>query len=156
MIIVCWIVVGLAFLTTRQSASNGVPYPEGYREWVHVKSGIVGKESPTFKRYEGIHHIYANAKAIEGYEKGTFPDGSVIVFDLLEAPVKNGITSEGPRRFIDVMHKDSKKFAETSGWGFEEFERDSTTTRLLTEEGAAKCSACHASQKDHVFSTFRK
>lgn len=156
-IAVCFVTVGFVLFTVKQSASDAlVPYPKGYREWIHVKSGIVGKESPTFKRYEGIHHIYANPKAMQGFEKGEFPDGSVIVFDLLEAPVKNGITTEGSRRFIDVMHKDSKKFSKTSGWGFEEFNGDSMIERLLTVESAAKCSACHASQKDHVFSSFRK
>lgn len=154
--IVLWAGISFAAFSVSQSASESVPYPTGYRSWVHVKSGIVARDNPTLKRYEGIHHIYANPKAMEGYEKGEFPDGSVIVFDLLEAPVKNGITTEGPRRFIDVMHKDSKKYAKTAGWGFEEFNGDSTTERLLTEEKAISCSACHASQKDHVFSDFRK
>lgn len=137
-------------------STETVPYPEGYRRWTHVKSVLIGKDNPTYKKHMGIHHIYANPKAMEGFEKGSFPDGSVIVYDLLEAPENNGITSEGPRRFIDVMHKDSKKFAKTSGWGFEEFNGSSQTERLLTEETATACSACHASQKDHVFSNFRR
>jgi hypothetical protein len=155
LVIALWAAISIAAFSVTQSASESVPYPTGYRTWVHVKSEIVGKDHPTLKKYEGIHHIYANPKAMEGYEKGVFPDGSVIVFDLLEVSEKNGITSEGPRRFIDVMHKDSKKHAKTAGWGFEEFNGD-TTERLLTEENAISCSACHASQKDHVFSNFRK
>lgn len=153
--IVLWAAISFAFFSVSQSAAEQVPYPTGYRSWVHVKSEIVGKDSPKFKKYEGIHHIYANTKAMEGFENGVFPDGSVIVFDLLETREKSGITSEGPRRFIDVMHKDSKKYAKTADWGFEEF-NGSTTERLLTEENAISCSACHASQKDHVFSNFRK
>lgn len=155
-VIVSWAAISFAAFSVSQSAAESVPYPSGYRSWVHVKTGIVGKDSPKFKKYEGIHHIYANPKAMEGFENGVFPDGSVIVFDLLEASEKSGITSEGPRRFIDVMHKDSKKFVKTAGWGFEEFNGNSTTERLLTEENAISCSACHASQKDHVFSNFRK
>jgi hypothetical protein len=154
-VIVLWAAISFAFFSVSQSAAEQVPYPTGYRSWIHVKSGIVGKDSLKFKKYEGIHHIYANPKAMEGFEKGIFPDGSVIVFDLLETQEDSGITSEGPRRFIDVMHKDSKKYAKTADWGFEEF-NGSTTTRLLTEENAISCSACHASQKDHVFSNFRK
>ena len=34
--------------------------------------------------FGGIHHIYANDKAIEGYRNELFPDGAVIIFDLLE------------------------------------------------------------------------
>jgi hypothetical protein len=26
-----------------------VPYPEGYRSWVHVRSGLIGPESPSYK-----------------------------------------------------------------------------------------------------------
>lgn len=154
-VIVLWAAISFAAFSVSQSAAENVPYPSGFRSWVHVKTGIVGKDSPKFKNYVGIHHIYANSKAMEGYKNGTFPDGSVIVVDVLEAPETNGITSEGPRRFIDVMHKDSKKYAKTAGWGFEKF-NGGTTERLVTEEKAISCSACHASQKDHVFSNFRK
>ena len=154
--ILCWAGVSLAAFSFAQPTSVAVPYPTGFRSWVHVKTGIVGNDSPKFRNYVGIHHIYANPKAIERYEKGTFPDGSMIVVDVLEAPEANSITSEGPRKFIDVMIKDSKKFAKTDGWGYEKFNGDSTTERLLNAESAARCSACHASQKDHVFSDLRK
>ena len=140
-------------------SEGGVPYPEGFREWTHVKSQIIGPESPIYKKFGGIHHVYANPKAVEGLKTGTYPDGAVFVFDQLELSVKpGGVTAEGPRRFIDVMHKDDAKFAKTGGWGFEEFNADSSTERLLTPESAAKCFSCHASQKErgYVFSSFRK
>ena len=34
-----------------------VPYPDGYRRWTHVRSGLTGPESPDFKNTGGIHHI---------------------------------------------------------------------------------------------------
>jgi hypothetical protein len=34
-----------------------VPYPEGYRGWVHVRSGLTGPESPSYKATGGLHHI---------------------------------------------------------------------------------------------------
>jgi hypothetical protein len=56
------------------------------------------------------------------------------------------------------MVKDSKRYAATGGWGFEQFRGDSQTDRMVTAENATKCFACHAKQKDHdsVFSEFRK
>src|ERR1044072_6957866 len=90
-----------------------IDYPGGYRQWTHVKSALVGPQSPSFPRYGGLHHIYANEKALEGYRGGQFQDGSVIVFDLLEVQEKAGVTAEAGRRFIDVMVKDSKRFTET-------------------------------------------
>src|SRR5262245_31121697 len=100
--------------TGRQTTVE-VPYPEGYRRWVHVRSGLTGPESPSYKATGGIHHIYANEKAMEGYQKGRFPDGAMIVYDLLEVQTKEGITTEGRRRYLTVMHKDSKRYIETGG-----------------------------------------
>jgi len=143
-----------------QGAVPGDPvvYPQGYRNWVHVKSALVGPQSPFFERVGGLHHIYANEKAMEGYRTGRFPDGSLLVFDLLETRESAGATAEGPRRFIDVMEKDSQRFAATGGWGYEEFKGDSQSERVLAPEAARKCHDCHAAAKDRdsVFSRFRK
>lgn len=118
----------------------------------------MGPQSPFFARVGGLHHIYANEKAMEGYRTGRFPEGSVLVFDVFETQEAAGATLEGPRRFIDVMQKDSKRFAATGGWGYEEFKGDSQTERALTPKTAQECHACHAAAKDYdsVFSRFRK
>lgn len=133
-------------------------YPAGYRKWVHVKSALVDPKSPAAGRYGGLHHIYANEKAMEGYRSGQFPDGSVIVFDLLETRESAGTTTEGPRRFIDVMTKDGQRYAATGGWGFDEFTGDSQSDQALTAQAKTECYGCHTRQKSHdfVFSTFRK
>jgi hypothetical protein len=150
--------VSLSALSLRAKTEDAVPYPTGYRQWAHVSSGLVGPQAPGFAANGGIHHIYTNNKGLEGYRTGQFPDGSVLVADFLETKENNGITTEGARRRIDVMVKDSKRYATTGGWGFEQFRGDSQTDRLVTAEGAAKCFACHATQKetDAVFSKFRK
>ena len=137
---------------------DAVPYPAGYRLWSHVKAALIGPQSPAFENSGGIHHIYANEKAMEGYRIGKFPDGSVIVADFLETRENAGVTTEGPRRRIDVMVKDSKRYAATGGWGFEEFRGDSQTDRMIGAEAPTKCYACHTSQKDrdYVFSAYRK
>jgi hypothetical protein len=138
--------------------NDAVPYPAGYRMWTRVSSALIGPQNPAFKHSGGIHHIYANEKAMEGYRDGRFPDGSVLVADFLETQESKGAMTEGPRRRIDVMVKDSKGFAATGGWGFEQFRGDSQTDRLVTAETAATCFACHSKQKerDSVFSVFRE
>ncbi|MCI0751225.1 MAG: cytochrome P460 family protein [Flammeovirgaceae bacterium] len=135
-----------------------VPYPEGYRHWAHVKTAIVGHENP-FMRFRGMHHIYANDLAMKGYVSGKFPDGSVIVFDLLEIKTEpNTDIVEGERKFIDVMVKDSLRYDSTGGWGFEEFNKNSLTERNILNLSKQKCFNCHAKTKptDFVFSAFRK
>src|SRR5260370_1322716 len=110
-----------------------IQYPEGFRRWVHVKSGLVGPQNPALQHYVGLHHIYANEIAMQGYAAGQFPDNSVLVFDLLETRDNGGITTEGPRRFIDVMKRDRQLYAATGGWGFEEFGGDGQTGSLTAE-----------------------
>lgn len=139
------------------AADPQVPYPSSYRDWQHVKSMVIEEGHPLFGAFGGIHHLYANLKAIEGYKAGKFPDGSVIVFDLLEASRKDNAVTEGPRKVLGVMHKDAKKYAATGGWGFEGFGGGDQSKRVVGANAASACFGCHAPQKDHdyVFSRLR-
>jgi len=134
------------------------PFPKDFRKWAHVKSVLVGSQSTAFATEGGIHHIYANEKALEGYKTSKFPDGSVIVYDLLETREIAGNTIEGPTRRIDVMVKQSELYSTTGGWEFMRFPGGNPTDGKLTAERQAVCAACHANGKDHdfVFSEFRK
>jgi hypothetical protein len=132
-----------------------VPYPEGYRDWHHVKSMVIEEGHPLYGAFGGIHHLYANDKAMEGYRKGSFSDGSVIVFDLLESVQNGNAVTEGDRKVVGVMHKDAMKFAATGGWGFEGFGGGDRTNRVVGENAASACFGCHAPQKDQDY-TFSK
>jgi hypothetical protein len=133
-------------------------FPKEFRKWAHVKSLLVGPQSSAFATEGGIHHIYANDKALEGYGSGKFPDGSVIVYDLLETKEVAGNTIEGQTRRVDVMIKQSERYASTGGWGFMSFSRNDQTNGNLTAARQATCADCHIHRKDHdfVFSEFRK
>jgi Cytochrome P460 len=61
------------------------PFPKEFRKWAHVKSVLVGAQSAAYATEGGIHHIYANEKALVGYDTGKFPNGSVIVYDFRSA-----------------------------------------------------------------------
>jgi hypothetical protein len=89
---------------------------------------------------------------MEGYRSGQFPDGSVIVYDLIETKTSpEGTRTEGSRKLVDVMVKDRGRYADTGGWGFEEFKGDSQTERLLDAAGKAACYKCHAKQEADGF-----
>jgi len=135
-----------------------VPYPAGYRDWHHVKSMVINPGHPLHQSFGGIHHLYANKLAVEGYRKGRFPDGAVIVFDLLDAKTADNAVTEGDRKVVGVMHKDAKKYASTGGWGYEGFVKESTTERAVGKNAASACHQCHVAQKDKdfVFSTLRR
>lgn len=140
------------------SDTQTLPFPVGYSRWTHIKSGLINPGHAAFARFGGLHHIYANATALDGYRSGRFADGSVLVYDLFEATDKGDATiDQGPRRHIDVMVKDSARFAATGGWGYAEFAAGERRDRLRTAQRDG-CAACHASQKqnDQVFSRWRE
>jgi hypothetical protein len=156
LVIVTGFLVSAGFSPATFSAETDVPYPEGYRMWAHVKTGLIGPTNPNFQTTGGYHHIYANEKAMKGYSSGYFPEGSVLVFDVIDAKEQNGNTTEGSRKHIDVMVKDSLQYSASGGWGYEEFGGDSHTNRLLTTTVRTQCFTCHAKMTDKVFSEFRK
>ena len=94
---------------------------------------------------------------MKGYRAGRFPDGAVIVFDLLEAPRADSAVTEGARKVAGVMHKDEKRYASTGGWGFEGFAGGDKAKRVVGKQAESACFACHAPQKarDYVFSSLR-
>jgi hypothetical protein len=142
----------------RAADAAPVPYPDGYRQWTHVKSMTINPGHALYEAFGGIHHLYANRRAEQGYQSGKFADGSVIVFDLLEAKAADNAVHEGARKVLGVMHKDARKYKDTGGWGFEGFKGDSKTDRAVGNNAAAACYQCHTAQKhrDFVFSTYRK
>jgi hypothetical protein len=150
------LVTAMSFIALAAQSAT-VPYPDGYRDWRHVKSMVIAQGHPLFEAFGGIHHIYANDLALKGYASGKFPDGSILVFDLLEAHAKDNATTEGARKVLGVMHKDATRWAATGGWGFEGFKGDSRTERAVGASAAKSCFACHTGQKatDYVFSTLR-
>jgi hypothetical protein len=131
---------------------DAAPFPKAFRKWAHVKSVLVGPQSAAFATEGGIHYIYASEKAIEGYETGKFPDGSVIVYHLLETKEIDGNTIEGPTCRIDVMVKQSELYRTTGGWKFMSFLGDNRTDGKLTAARQAVCADCHAKRKKTMIS----
>jgi hypothetical protein len=81
---------------------------------------------------QGMHHIFANQKGIDGYSSGDLADGSLIVYELREAQQKNRVIFEGERRRVDVMIRDSRLYSSTGGWRFEWFWGNDRRRMLFT------------------------
>lgn len=147
----------LAVTTASYAQNDGVPFPEGYRNWLHAKSMLIQPGHALENPFQGIHHIYANGKAVTGLTSGKYADGAVFVFDLLKYQEKDKTIQEGDRKLVGVMHKDAVKYAATGGWGFEGFAGNSKTERLV-KDGGKSCFDCHISEKgkDYVFSEIRE
>lgn len=154
----CFAVVAVALTAAAAHTAQQpmVPYPEGYRAWTHVKSAVILPGHQFEASFGGIHHVYANAAAMQGLKSGRYPDGAVLVFDLLAAESKDNAIGEGARKMVAVMQRDAQRHAATGGWGYEAFTGNSRTDRVV-KDGGTGCHQCHESraQQSFVYSEWR-
>lgn len=129
-------------------AAESVQFPNSFRQWVHVGTGVIlPGANPQFKTEEGMHHIFANQEAVGGYSSGSFPDGSIIVYELRDTRQMSGVIVEGDRKRVDVMIKDSSHQS-TGGWRFERFWGNDQAQDAVHDSGAS-CFQCHEKAKAH-------
>jgi len=125
----------------------GVTLPENYRQGELIAPAV--EAAPLNE----IRAILGNPIAIKAYKDGTlpFPDGTV----LTKLAWKHAQSTEfqpasvpGAATTVQVMVKDSKKYAATGGWGFGRF----VNGKPADEAQHQTCFACHQSLvKDHDY-----
>ncbi len=127
-----------------------------YRAWQHVKSMIIQPGHPLEDRFGGIHHVYANAKAMVGLANGEYAAGAVFVFDLLDYEISDMTIVETAHKRLDVMRYDPAKYALTGGWEYATYLPDNPTRRI-EQDVVAACYSCHIGAKaaGYVFSHYR-
>jgi cytochrome c553 len=147
---------------------NGLAFSEfrGYESWQVISISHNGK---------AVAAILGNPMMIDAFKSGIpgngkpFPDGAKMAKVHWIAKVNpdepGAPTVPGPQHDVDLMAKDSKRFADSGGWGYGVFEYEpaSDTFRLgnLTDKppqgNDAKCGfACHSAvkAKDFVFTSY--
>ena len=148
---------------------GGLAFSEfrGYESWQTVAVSHAGR----------LALIVANPVMIDAYQAGIpgngkpFPDGAMMA--KIHWNAKKSETAPAPTTVPDTLHdvdfmlKDSKRFADSGGWGYAEFEYDaaSDTFRPGTlddqppQANDAKCGlGCHTIVKarDYVFTEYGK
>jgi hypothetical protein len=115
----------------------GVTIPPGYRLWEVI---AVSEET----RLNELRVIVGNKIAIDAYKSKTlpFPDGSIIVkMAWKRVPSKEflGAFVPGDPTTVQIMVKESQRYASTDGWGFGRF-----VNGVPTDEAQhMTCYACH-------------
>ena len=135
-----------------------VSYPEGYRRWTFLHGSVVPAGFPGFSKSpcvkpctNGIFYFYANEEAMKGLRTGTYADGAVIAEEMLELQVGDkGNGGEGRRVLTAVMVKDSRRYAETGGWGYGNF-NEGSKANTLDAKAQQVCYQCHVSRKEHGY-----
>jgi hypothetical protein len=148
---------------------NGLAFSEfrGYESWQTVAISHNEKLSAV---------ILANPEMIKAYQSGVpgngkpFPDGSKMA-KIHWNPKKNeafpNTTVPGSLHDVDFMVKDSKRFADSGGWGWGAFSYNAATDTFMPatqndtppQGNDAKCGlACHTIVKtrDYVFTEYGK
>lgn len=131
--------------TERASPIYGVKIPDGYRQWQ-----LIAPSHETEPLNE-LRAILGNSVATTAYQAGTlpFPDGTI----LAKLAWKHVQSDEFPAAFVpgatttvQIMVKDSNKYAATGGWGFGRFINGIS----VDEAQHQTCFPCHqANVKDH-------
>jgi len=130
----------------------GVKIPAGYRDWKLIS---VNHEAGDFNQ---LRAQLGNDIAIKAYKEGTlpFPDGATIValhWKRVASDEDNKVFGKeqafvaGDRVNMQIMVKDSKKYAASGGWGFADF----TGSKPADEAMHRTCFPCHEPAKDRDF-----
>jgi hypothetical protein len=142
---------------------NGLPFSDfrGYEDWQLVSVAQTD---------ERLKVILANPTMIEAYKAGVpgngkkFPDGSKIAKiqwkpkKSTEAPFVVNV----PDTFADVffIEKDAKRFPDTGGWGYAQFDYDPASDTFTPNKGGTPdCGhTCHTKvqAKDFIFHPYQK
>ena len=138
-------------------ADGKLKRPEGYRHWVFVGAPLTPNALNNGKAgFPEYHHVYVEEKNLDVYLKtGSFPEGTVFVKELtrvLNPTFPDGSRTEpsgrgyfnGEYNGIDVTVKDSKRFAQTNGWGFFTFGHHPLPyAPTAAESSITQCAGCH-------------
>ena len=140
--------------------------PDGYRTWVFVGANIglrYRKDEKTTTQRESarhadmeigdFHNVYINPKPYKHFlEKGTFPDGTVLVMDVYQAKGRDpkGVLEKGffpaDQREIEVAVKNSKRpDGATEDWAYYIFPLGTTTAAAKPKQACYDCHRKHAS-----------
>jgi len=133
----------------------GIKIPPGYRDWKLIS---VAHEEGSLNDFRAI---LGNDEAIKAFREGNhpFPDGSIIArlaWKYVASEENNKAFGRsqsfvaGPPINLQLMVKDSGKYAATGGWGFAQF----TNGKPDNEAVHKTCAPCHAKTRDLVFTHY--
>ena len=147
-----------------------LPKNSMWREWVWVGSPLTPNAlnggQAGFPEY---HNVYIEPGSYAAYRKtGSFPDGTIFFkeLQLTKGPSENpdGSRTEpsgrgyfpGEFNGADVTVKDSKRFADTGGWGYFNFNHHGPKAPTAKVKAKSECAFCHigGAKRDEVWTQF--
>jgi hypothetical protein len=144
----------LALLLSASARAQELDFPAGYREWIHLTTGLDMSYNPTLAMpgHHMFDNVYAEPSAYREFLKtGTWPDKTRLVLEVrlgqTEGSInKAGMYQSGEPMGVEVHMKESRL---TGGWGFFTFANDGKPAPVLPQD--TECYACH--KKDGAVDT---
>ena len=139
-------------VTGAASPIRGVSLPQGYRQRELIAPAL--EDAPL----DELRAVVGNRLAVDAYRSGKlpFPDGSVLVklaWKRQRSTAFASATVPGAPTTVQVMVKDSARYASSGGWGYGRF----IDGRPADEAQHKTCYACHqarTSEHDDVFTRY--
>jgi len=153
------------------TASGDLILPKNniWREWVFVGEPLTPNALNGGKaNFPEYHNVYIEPGSYEIYKKtGEFPEGTIMFKELqLTLPEENpdgSRTEPSGRGYFpgafnggDATVKDTKRYADTGGWGYYKFNHHEPKAPTATVQPRDKCAFCHiaSAKKDEVWTQF--
>jgi hypothetical protein len=141
-------------LASSSIAAQELDFPTGYREWIHLTTGMDMSYNPTLMSmgHHMFDNVYVEPSAYHAFlETGTWPDKTRLVLEGREGRTegsinKAGMYQSGKPMAVEVHMKDAKL---PGGWGFFAYGGDTDPAPLLPQD--TECYACH--RKDAAVDT---
>jgi hypothetical protein len=143
--------------------------PKNFETWVYVGSPLTPDALNNGKaNFPEYHNVYIESGAYEIYKKtNVFPEGTIMFKELqrvgvAENPDGSRTETSGRGYFpaalngADVTVKDSKRFADTAGWGYFNFNHSEPKAATAKMKPKDECAFCHiaSAKKDSVWTQF--
>ncbi|MCJ2116301.1 MULTISPECIES: cytochrome P460 family protein [unclassified Methylobacterium] len=130
----------------------GVTVPDGYRDWRLIAPAL--EDAPLNE----LRAVVGNDLAVAAFRDGTlpFPDGTVLVklaWERMPSTEFASATVPGRATTVQVMVKNTKRYAATGGWGFGRF----IGGKPVDEAQHRTCFACHEARvrnRNYVFTGY--
>ncbi len=137
--------------------------PEGYRRWISVGTPLTPNDMNGGQAaFPEFHAVYIHPDAFDAYERtGRFPDGTVLVKELLSVGTKQASSGKGyfmgDFTGLEVLIKDANRFKDQPGnWAFFSFGHEYPLKDSARLQPVENCSTCHgaAADDDYVFTQY--
>ena len=120
------------------NADGQMNFPEHYREWVYLSTGIDMSYNPALAAMDHsmFDNVFVNPEAFKAFQQtGTWPDKTVLVLEARAAKNKGSINQKGHYQGTDVMAvevhvKDEARFP--GKWAFFGFDSEKTAKMIPT------------------------